>query len=142
MITLNKDGGRTIQLFIPFEFNGRKIESVTLSPLRFGHVLGWNEGKWATTVALLTEMSGLEENVIRELRYPDADRVMESFMTMLTPEMRNDVESGRIPVKPIEELIPPETSTTTNGSGQSTQGPGAPIPPEMMQPGFDLSDEP
>lgn len=139
MITMKRDGGRTIQLFIPFEFNGQKYESVTLSPLRFGHVLGWNEGKWATTIALLVEMSGLEDNVLRELRYPDADRVMESFMTMLTPEMRNDVENGRIPIRPADEV---KEAPAVNGSGQSMQGPGAPIPPEMLQPGFDISDEP
>jgi hypothetical protein len=144
MISHDKSGGRTIYLFIPFEFAGKKVEQITLAPLRFGHVLRWNEGAWKTMVELLVELAGVEESVIRELRYPDADRVMEAFMAILTPEIRNDIAEGRIPMKPDMEPELPEPNfgyEATNGSGQPV-GPGVPLPPEQPQPGFDLSEEP
>jgi len=147
MITSDKLGGRTIQLYIPFEFNGKKIESISLAPLRLGHVLGWNEGQWKNMIELLVALAGVEESVIRELRYPDADRVVETFIGMLTPEIRTDIESGRIPVKaePDVHVTAEEVhgETTVNGSGRpmvARQGPGVPLPIDT-QPGFDLSEE-
>lgn len=148
MISMDKTGGRTVQLFIPFEFNGRKIESITLAPLRFGHVLRWNEGAWKTMVQLMVELAGVEEAVIRELRYPDADRVMEAFLSLLTPEIRSDISRGEIPQVIRPESPPPvhdeETAAIlrTNGSGQPIAGPGVPLPPPEPEAGFDLSEEP
>ena len=141
MITLNKTGGKTIQLFIPFDFNGKRIESITLSPLRLGHALRWNEGAWKTSVALLVELADVEEAVIRELRYPDADRVMESFLTMLTPDIRDDIINGRVPTGVIPAAAP---QPATNGGAppeQPLQGPGVPFPSAADE-GFDLSEEP
>src|SRR6188768_2567889 len=103
MISMDKNGGRTFHLFIPFEFNKVKIEAITIAPLRLGHVLRWNEGAWKTSIELIVELAGVDESVIRELRYPDADRVMEAFMAMVTPEMRDDMTTGRIPLKREEE---------------------------------------
>jgi hypothetical protein len=140
MISFDKTGGRTIHLFIPFEHNGKKIESITLAPLRLGHALRWTEGAWRSMVELLVELAGVDQAIIHELRYPDADRVMETFMTMLTPEIRADIAEGRVPLK--AEAYE-ETPRVTNGSGgEPLIGPGDPLPPQYEQPGFDLSEEP
>jgi hypothetical protein len=142
MISLDKTGGRTIHLFIPFDHGGKRIESITLGPLRLGHVLSWNEGAWKTMIELLVDMAGVDQTVIRELRYPDADRVMECFMTMLTPEIRDDISNGRIPQKMPEYREEPEPPRVTNGGGDlpsmPMMGPGVPLP----EAGFDLSEEP
>lgn len=144
MISLDKSGGRTIHLFIPFEYNKRRVESITLAPLRLGHVRRWTEGAWKSSVDLLVELSGENEMVINELRYPDADRVMECFMAMVTPEIRNDIAEGTIPLKreSFEEEAeqPPRV---TNGSGAIEEpppmmAPGVPLP----EAGFDMSEEP
>jgi hypothetical protein len=95
---------------------------------------------------LLVELAGVEEAIIRDLRYPDADRVLDQFMQLLTPEIRDDVVNGRIPLK-VETLdAPPEPDVgrVTNGSGNlefdpaTMHGPGAPLP----EAGFDMSEEP
>lgn len=147
MITHEKSGGRTIHLFIPFEYNKQKIESITIAPLRFGHVLRWGKGEYKTMLDLLVDMAGIDEAVINNVRYPDADRVIESFMGMLTPEMRRDIAEGVIPLPPpVEGEAQPkeerqerfELEPATNGR---MIGPGQPLPPEM-QAGFDLSEEP
>lgn len=147
MITHDNTGGRVVQLFVPFEFGGKRVDSITLSAFKFGHVLRWNEGYFKNMMGLLVNMAGVEENVLRELRYPDADRVMEAFMAMLTPEVRNDILSGQTPVaaadavteRRIEDLD--EEPASTNGSGSPVM-PGVPLPPFDSQPGFDLSEEP
>lgn len=146
MISLDKNGGRTVHLFIPFEYNGKAITQIALAPLRLGHVLRWNEGAWKTSIELLVELAGVDEAVIRELRYPDADRVMDSFMALLTPEIRNDVVDGRIPLKqpddvPAQVMPDDEARILTNGGGEPL-GPGVPLPLDMQQPGFDMSEEP
>jgi hypothetical protein len=139
MITHNKQGGRTVELFIPFEANGKKIESIVISPFQLGHVLLWNEGHWKTQFDLMVELAGVDAAVLRQLRYPDADRVMEAFFAVITPEIRTDIAEGRIPTKPEAET---ETPKATNGSGQPIP-PGVPLPPELMpEAGFDMSEEP
>jgi len=146
MIVHDKNGGRTIQLYLPFDVLGRRIESITLSPMKFGHTLLWNEGHYKTMLELLIDFAGVEEAVIRELRYPDTDRVLEAFMTLLTPQIREDITNAVVPQKtgpqPQEQ---PQERATTNGSGgyppQGMQGPGDPLPFDN-QPGFDMSEEP
>ena len=150
MISMDKNGGRTVYLFIPFEHKGKKIESIVLAPVCFGHTLRWNDGDWKTSVEFLTELAGVEEAIIRSLRFPDADRVMECFVAMVTPEIRNDIVAGTIPQK-SDYLPAEETPAATNGSGRpldddsehgsaplNMPGSGDPLPPA----GFDLSEEP
>ena len=159
MISMDKSGGRTIHLFIPFEHNGKRIESITLSPIMLGHTLRWGAGDWQQSIDMLVEVAGVEDAVIRSLRYPDANRVMESFLSMLPPDIRDDIANGRIPEKrttPEEALervkqgladVTAQTQALTNGGGgaapdapQNFQGPGVPLP--EAETGFDLSDEP
>jgi len=157
MISMDKNGGRTVHLFIPFEFGGRKIESITLAPMCFGHLLRWSAGDWNDSLGLVVELAGVEEGVIRSLRYPDVNRVMEAFLAMMPTEIQQDIANGTIPQR---RLASPEEAlervkinlaeaqqqaeaAATNGSGatdapQNFQGPGVPLP----ETGFDLSDEP
>lgn len=154
MITHNKTGGRTVELFIPFDYNGKRVESITFSALRFGNVLRWNGGEYATMMDLMIDLAGVENNLIRELRYPDTERVIEAFMALMTPEIRQNIAEGQVPTKMEQEQAP---QRATNGSaGQSVeemmeevrgieqrmqgkmQGPGAPLP----ETGFDMSEEP
>ena len=148
MITNSKLGGRTVELFIPFQHGSMLIEKIVLSPIRFGDALRWGEGEFKTSFELLAELAGVDDTVIRSLRYPDADRVMEAFISMLPQDLRDDIASGRIPIKPKSQPREPEQPAeeiVTNGSGAPVEdephiplsGPGAPLP----EAGFDLSEE-
>jgi hypothetical protein len=149
MIVHDKTGGRTIQLFIPFEVGGKKIEAITFAPVRFGHTMRWADADWKSSFELLVELAGVEAAVIRDLRYPDADRVMEVFLSMLPSDIREDISHGRIPQKePAEQPVtaPPQDDRQHDApphvNGGTPQGPGVPLPPAFdTQPGFDLSDE-
>jgi len=145
MISMDKGGGRTIHLFIPFEFKGKTVSTIVLAPVCLGHTLRWAKGEFKDSNALLVELAGVEEGIIRSVRYPDADRMMEAFISMLPPDIRQDVAAGNVPPKPFEDDPPEEQPVATNGSGEPIEDdgmmhqPGAPLPQEA---GFDLSDEP
>lgn len=87
-------------MFIPFETQGRKIEAVTLKAVCFDHLLRWQRGQFQSSLALLVALSGESEAVIRMLRYPDTDRVLDAMMGMLPEAIRTDITNGVIP-KPV-----------------------------------------
>jgi len=140
-ISIDKLGGRTVHLFIPFEYNGKKIDSITFGAFKFGHLLLWQDRHWPSMIGLMTELAGVDEAVLRELRYPDADRVMEAFMANIPQEIRNDIATGNVPLKESNIIEPvSEIEVDEAPNDEPTQGPGAPLPPED-EAGFDLSDE-
>ena len=68
-------------------------------------------------------------------------------MALLTPEIRNDVVDGRIPLKqaddaPAQEPDDEARILTNGGGGEPLVAPGVPLPLDMQQPGFDMSEEP
>ena len=143
LISMDKNGGRTVHLFIPFEHNGKTIETITFKAFRFGDTLRWTGGEWKDSLALMTEMDGVDEAVIRELRYPDAMRVQEAFFALLPPEVSGDVASGIVPTRVAADEQPRDVLPAhipTNGGGQEF-GPGVPLP-DMPESGFDMNEEP
>jgi hypothetical protein len=137
-IAIDKLGGRTVHLFIPFEYNGKRVDTITFAAFKFGHLLLWQERHWPNMIALMTELAGVDEAVLRELRYPDADRVMEAFMANIPQEVRDDIGGGMVPLMSRKEE--PEEAEAPHEPGdedERLQGPGAPLPDA----GFDLSDD-
>lgn len=97
-ITQDKKGGRIIELFIPFDDKGGKtIDRITLAPFTLNDTLLFQDGFFPTVVALLCSLSGLREQTIRQLRYPDADRVMVTMFQMLPQEIIARITEGNIP---------------------------------------------
>jgi len=136
-IATDKLGGRTVHLFIPFEYNGKRVDSITFSAFKFGHLMLWQDRRWQSMIELMTELAGVDEAVLRELRYPDADRVMEAFMSNIPQEIRNDIVQGNVPLKrPPEDMIVREVEVPDDG--ETPQGPGEPLPDDV---GFDLGDD-
>jgi hypothetical protein len=97
MVALDKSGGRRIELFIPFEYEGSLVEGVEIGAPQFDHVIRWQEGEYKSALALLSAMSGMTQVCLRKLRYPDAERVFAAFMDMLPDAIRADVQAGIAP---------------------------------------------
>lgn len=135
MIKQNNLGGRVIELFIPFDAQGAKITQITLAPFTFGHTLRWQNGEFATVVALLVEMAGCFEETLRGLRYPDADRVLGVFFEMLPAEIRAQIQEGRIPVRGVGVPAPAQQSQ------QATVDEVAAAEQQADTGGFDISDQ-
>lgn len=124
MITYDKIGGRTVELFIPFEFGDRKVEAVTFQPVRFDDTLSFREGKYKTILSLMAKLSGLEEDALRQVRYPDIERVMAVFVDMLPPEIRESINSPPSYENPQGEFPAEEQQT----AGPVTNGHDQPLP--------------
>jgi hypothetical protein len=105
MVALDKSGGRRIELFIPFDYEGKMVEAVEIGAPQFDHVIRWQGGEYKNALALLSAMSGMTQVCLRKLRYPDAERVFAAFMDMLPDVIRADVQAGVAPrgAEPAEE---------------------------------------
>ncbi len=99
MTTLRKDGGRTIELFLPFEHGGESITQIDLAPVTWNHTLKWQGGEYDKSTDLLFDLAEQSEDIIRSIRYPDIDRVMAQFFEMLPSEIREAMAAGTIPRK-------------------------------------------
>jgi hypothetical protein len=97
MVALDKSGGRQIELFIPFEYEGKMVEAVEIGAPQFDHVIRWQAGEYKSALALLSAMSGMTQLCLRKLRYPDAERVFAAFMDMLPDAIGADVQAGISP---------------------------------------------
>ncbi len=119
MITENKNGGRTIELFLPFKLDGKRVTKVTFDPIRYDHTLRWQAGEWKTLTSLMAQLANVEEKVIRQIAYPDIERVMASFLQMLPPEIRDSLGETQQPVEPVEPYNEPEEiQQAINGAEQ------------------------
>lgn len=137
MITHKRTGGRTIELFLPFEHEGVKVKEIVIAPVRLDHTLRWQDSEYKTILSLLSELSGLSENALRQLAYPDSDRVMDAFVNMLPPEIKNTVanmvaaaEDEKAPQTTVATVDTAEPDAQVNGKLGRELLPGEPPPPE------------
>jgi hypothetical protein len=93
-----RDGGRRIELFVPVEFAKKKIDAVAIKPLKLDHFLRWESGEISTALALLSELTGLQQAALRQINYPDIERVMGAFVSMLPTKIAENINRGEVPV--------------------------------------------
>jgi hypothetical protein len=109
-VTFAKSGGRRVELFVPFDLAGVHVDAIDIGPVKLDHVLRWSAGEFVSALALLSALSGLKDSALRELRYPDADRVFGVFLDMLPDALRKDIEAGVVPQRPEDATIPTVTA--------------------------------
>ena len=124
MIDDGDDGARVVRLYLPFEFNKKKIDRVTIKAVQLDHVMRWQAGEFNRALSFLASLTGMQETCLRMLRYPDADRVIAAFLEMLPAEIRNQVAAGEVP------LPAPSVAREEQAWGPVPQ----PLAPEMPQP--------
>lgn len=125
-VTHDRKGGRRIELFLPFTFEKKRIRSITFGPVRFDHMFKWKAGEIKDMVELMSVLSDQPVALIRQIAFPDADRVLNVFIEMLPPDIRetitaqttasiNDVVSAASempPPLPNDMAVPAETPHT------------------------------
>lgn len=105
IVTVERSGGRTIELLIPYEFQGNKYEAIHIAPCTLDHSMRWKKGAFEDWFALLVELARdaktgkpMRADDLRQMRYPDADRVIGHFTEMLPDEVRRAVMGNFWPV--------------------------------------------
>lgn len=126
--TLTRDGGRRIELFVPVEFAKKKIDAVRIRPVKLDHFLRWESGEISTALALLSELSGLQQAALRQINYPDIERVMGAFVAMLPAKIAENINRGEVPIagQPTVPLSPVQQA--------AAEEPQAAAPPVEMPP--------
>jgi hypothetical protein len=105
MTTNTKEGGRKVELFLPFMVGDKNIVAIEFSPVTWGHTLDWQAGKYQRTFDLMLDLAGVDDTVLRGLKYPDVDRVVTAFMELLPTEIRDDMANGHIPQVYVPEHV-------------------------------------
>lgn len=108
-VVYQADGSRTIVLYLPFSAAGREIKALHLKPTTLDHRMRWRRGEYASSLAILAELSGETEAVLLGIRDPDVDRVLDVMMAMLPTEMRDNIERGAIPLPESPSASRPTT---------------------------------
>ena len=112
-----KNGGRRVELFAPFKTSGRLIEAIEIAPIKLDHVIRWDERKFPNQIALLAELTGLPEISLRQMTYPDVDRVLTAFWGMLPPAILNNLN------------LVGSSSVSPNDVGETFEGEAVNAPP-------------
>lgn len=134
-------GGRRIDLLLPFDWAGVRREAIELRPVVLDDQIRWQEGWFATPLALLAELSDIDEGSLRQLRFPDADRVMMEFTFHLPALIADDIANGRSPAEMRQ--VPPGTDTYPEVPPEPLAPPERPadyIPGIDDDGGFDIAD--
>jgi hypothetical protein len=106
--TLKRDGSWVVELLMPIKDNqNRDINEITISSPGFEHVIRWGTQEIPSTLALLSELTGLPEKMLRTITYPDVDRVMLAFTAILPPAIKADFAKGARPFATAMDELPP-----------------------------------
>lgn len=122
-IKAGRSGDRVIELLMPFNDlpSGQLVEEIRIGPITLGHTLRWKEAKYKDWFELMVETSVInnkpaDPDTFRQLRYPDADRVIENFIEILPQDIKAAVMGGMWPTK---------TQNNVAGNGQMPEIPPA-----------------
>ena len=100
MVDDGEDGSRVVRLYLPFDHAKHKIDRITIKAIKLDHVMRWQAGEFRSAIQFLAHLTGMQEIVLRQLRYPDAERVLAVFFQMLPQDISTQIASGEIPPAP------------------------------------------
>lgn len=96
-ITYRRTGGRAVELYVPITIGTKTLTTIEIGAVKLGNLLDWRDGKYSSAMEFLARLSGYSEAELRQLCYPDSDRVMAAFFDMLPQDIVADMASGSVP---------------------------------------------
>jgi hypothetical protein len=103
-VKASRSGARIVELFMPFEYMGMQVNDVALGPITLDHTLRYNKAEFKSWFEFMVEVSSVNNKpvtaeLLRQLRYPDADRVVMNFIEILPTEIKTSVAQGMWPTR-------------------------------------------
>jgi hypothetical protein len=117
-----------VELQQPLRTRGGEVAEVEIRRPNADAMIRWARWDIPSSLALLAELCGLPEKVIRQLPLDDFERVMFAFRQVVGPAILQDIEDGKRPLASEEEELP---------EGEQ----GVP-PPDPIDPRFPAVDGP
>lgn len=105
---LRRTGGWMVELQQPLKTRTGEVSAVEIRRPTADVVIRWGRYEIASTLALLAELCGLPEKVIRQLPNDDFERVVFALTNVVGPVIRADLEQGKRPLASEEEELPEE----------------------------------
>jgi hypothetical protein len=129
-------------LFLPFTIGRKRIKKIGLRAVRWDQSIRWQEGLYQSALQLLFEVADQPEDVIREIRYPDVERVLMQFIDLMPNEIRESVVQGLAPKQQFltneqmadllaNNMPPVESNTETEQPAVESES--VPIPEEPVE---------
>lgn len=128
-----KRGGKRIELFIPVKCNDIEINEIEIGPVTLGHVVRWGEGKYSGNyMGLLAELAGRSLEEIQAVAYPDIERVLAAFLSMLPDTIRSTLTTP-----PQQRIAAPDEIAEPAGEVRFARPTPAPLHDDEMSSGLD-----
>lgn len=112
-VTAARSGARVVELLMPFEYKGQRFDSIVIGPIVLDNTMRWKRAEYKEWFDMMVEVSTvngrpIQPELLRQLRYPDADRVIENFFQLLPSEIKQTIADGLWPqqVTREEERLP------------------------------------
>lgn len=140
---LKRDGSWVVELNLPLHHAGRQYDEIRIKPLTMGQLVRWNNGQIVSIMGLMAELTDLPEMLLRQITFPDVDRLMLAFAAMMPPVIQAAMTNQSRPMATPDNQLPPEYSVDARISDQvdprfpHVEGPVRrfPVPPQFSQPG-------
>jgi hypothetical protein len=108
---MRRDGTFVVELYTPLKYQGREVDHIIIQAPRYEHTIRWNRGDIPSGFALLGELTGLPERLLRQVMSPDIERITVALFSQ-AKFAQADVFEGRRPLAtPDEQLPEPEPET-------------------------------
>jgi hypothetical protein len=128
---LRRTGGWCVELAVPVKHGMQTIDAVEIRAPSIETVVRWGQGEFPSSMALLAELSGVPEMVLRQITYPDADRIIMALYSVMPQPLKNDFTNAVRPLATPPDQLPPEEPGTRPVDQTDPRFPADP----MLRPG-------
>lgn len=101
-----RDGSWVVELAIPLQHAGHQLDELKIRPLTMGQLVRWNNNEIPSILALMAELTDLPELLLRQITFPDVDRVMLVFASMMPPVIQQAMSNNSRPVATPDDMLP------------------------------------
>jgi hypothetical protein len=108
---MRRDGTFVVELYTPLKYQGREVDHIIIQAPRYEHTIRWNRVEIPSGFALLAELSGLPERLLRQVVSPDIERITVALFSQ-AKFAQADVFEGRRPLATPDELLPEQETET------------------------------
>lgn len=107
--TMRRDGSFVVELQRPLKHADHDIDYIVVRAPTFEHTIRWGRKEIPSALALLAELSQLPERLLRQITYPDVDRITFALFNQ-AGWAQKDVMEGLRPFASSNEQLPAVTT--------------------------------
>jgi hypothetical protein len=99
--TMRRDGGWTLELINKVA----SIDELVFKPVSLDHTIRWTRYEIPSVLALISELTGVKEYVLKQLTGQDSDRMFVAFSFIAPSHIKEDFEKGNRPLATPKEVM-------------------------------------